>query len=439
MPQGMSCSENKKHFHIVMGSPSLRVRTITAFVSLEKGEPHVWRSIVKIAATFLRQAQKLASEKYDLEVQTVRLCTNNFVEYVDLDSGVDKAVEQAKNLESLCAEEGLTFVSIGGCTSVVHYPILSAILSGTSNLFGNIQIGKEEVEGLQRKCEQAAECVHKLSYGTGGESFRFTVCACCPPGIPFFPAAYNVSPSHRSNKSVDEDNNATSAFTFAFGTENSGLLYNVLKEKMETEDGGMQVDQVADVVRQGFDKAFEPLAALASELETTGIKEGHGARFTFEGIDSSIAPGLDHKPLTNSFELFGFGPFGSPGTMAICSMITKGLQSLKSMKLCGYSGLMLPVCEDVGLAEAYSKGGISINNFLEYSSVCGVGLDTFPIAGDTTTKVISGVLMDVCRLAQRWNKPLSCRLLPCVGKKVGERTSFDSPYLVECKLQSLIP
>lgn len=97
------------------------------------------------------------------------------------------------------------------------------------------------------------------------------------------------------------------------------------------------------------------------------------------------------------------------------------------------------MCEDKGLAEAYSKGGITIDNFLQYSSVCGIGLDTFPIAGDTATKVISGVLMDVCRLAQKLKKPLSCRLLPCQGKVAGDNTDFNSPYLVECKLQPLVP
>ena len=98
---------------------------------------------------------------------------------------------------------------------------------------------------------------------------------------------------------------------------------------------------------------------------------------------------------------------------------------------------MLPVCEDVGLAEAYSQGKLTMSELLSYSSVCGVGLDTVPIAGSAaeTEAVVQGILMDVCGLAQKWDKMLSCRLLPCPNKSEGDRTDFKSPYLVDCILR----
>jgi uncharacterized protein (UPF0210 family) len=383
----------------------------------------------------------LAADKYNFEVQTLRLCTNNFGEYMDT-SSQESLVQDAKYIEKVCADCGITFVSIGGCRDASSFDQIVQVLANTTNLFCNIQRGdgsagdENALDGLQSWCEAAAECVQKLSMGSKSESFRFTVCACCPPGIPFFPAAY------WETKRKEED--PVPSFSYAFGTENSGLLYEIFREKIATEN--MQVEGVAQAVKDGFGKVLSPLARLASDLETiVGEKEksaggkGQGSAFNFRGVDASVAPGLDHRSIAEAFELFGFGPFGSPGTLAICSMITKGLKSIETVKLCGYSGLMLPVCEDRGLAEAYSKGNITIDNFLQYSSVCGIGLDTFPIAGDTTTKVVSGVLMDVCRLAHKLKKPLSCRLLPCQGKKAGESTAFNSPYLVECKLKSLVP
>ena len=114
-------------------------------------------------------------------------------------------------------------------------------------------------------------------------------------------------------------------------------------------------------------------------------------------------------------------------------MITKGLREIP-VELCGYAGLMLPVCEDRGLAASYSKGAVRLADFLTLSSVCGVGLDTMPISG-VSDKVITGIFLDVCALALKWKKQLSCRLLPCPGKGPGEATEFNSPYLVDVNLQ----
>jgi len=38
-------------------------------------------------------------------------------------------------------------------------------------------------------------------------------------------------------------------------------------------------------------------------------------------------------------------------------------------------------------------------------------------------------------LAVKWHKPLSARLLPVTGKKAGDATEFDDPYMVNTTLQ----
>ena len=42
---------------------------------------------------------------------------------------------------------------------------------------------------------------------------------------------------------------------------------------------------------------------------------------------------------------------------------------------------------------------------------------------------------DVASLAVKWHKPLSARLLPVAGKKAGDRSEFDDPFLVNAVLQ----
>lgn len=51
-------------------------------------------------------------------------------------------------------------------------------------------------------------------------------------------------------------------------------------------------------------------------------------------------------------------------------------------------------------------------------------------AGDTSQERIAVLLMDMAVLAGALNKPLSTRLLLVPGAVAGDRTHFESPYLV---------
>lgn len=169
----------------------------------------------------------------------------------------------------------------------------------------------------------------------------------------------------------------------------------------------------------------------------------------------------------------------------LAERITAALKSLP-VKLCGYSGLMLPVCEDSRLAAAADEGRLSLQarclftpctakhcsclhasscnptavlpsvhpalpatlqSLLLYSAVCGVGLDTVPVPGATQQQpaaereallgATAAVLLDTAALAFRLGKPLSVRLLPVPGGVPGQRTNFDSPYLLNCAILPL--
>lgn len=109
----------------------------------------------------------------------------------------------------------------------------------------------------------------------------------------------------------------------------------------------------------------------------------------------------------------------------------------KSIKLAGYSGLMLPVMEDVVLAQRAAEGRFSFRDLLTFSAVCGVGLDTVPVPGDTSEEVLAGVYMETATMAFRLNKPLSCRVLPQQGKVAGDVTDVASPYLCNTTVFSI--
>jgi uncharacterized protein (UPF0210 family) len=98
---------------------------------------------------------------------------------------------------------------------------------------------------------------------------------------------------------------------------------------------------------------------------------------------------------------------------------------------------MLPVLEDVRLAQRWSEGRLTLDSLLAYSAVCGTGIDTVPLPGNITEEQLGRIIGDVASLSVKWHKQLSVRLFPVPGKGAGERTEFDSPYLVNATIQPM--
>ena len=92
---------------------------------------------------------------------------------------------------------------------------------------------------------------------------------------------------------------------------------------------------------------------------------------------------------------------------------------------------MLPVLEDSVLAARASAG---------LASRCQSCCSTRPSAGPASIpcrcpatprpSILAAIVLDVSALAVALQKPLSARLFPVPGKVAGERTEYDSPYLV---------
>ena len=71
--------------------------------------------------------------------------------------------------------------------------------------------------------------------------------------------------------------------------------------------------------------------------------------------------------------------FGASGTVEASALLTRVFKSIKGVDLVGFSGLMLALTEDRGLAEGSKNNNFDIRSLLTYSAVCGIGLDTVPI------------------------------------------------------------
>jgi hypothetical protein len=76
-------------------------------------------------------------------------------------------------------------------------------------------------------------------------------------------------------------------------------------------------------------------------------------------------------------------------------------------------------------------------DLLLYAAVCGTGLDTVPLPGDTPSDALAAVLLDLAVLSQRLGKPLTARLMPIPGKAAGDLTQFDFAYFANSRILPL--
>ena len=90
----------------------------------------------------------------------------------------------------------------------------------------------------------------------------------------------------------------------------------------------------------------------------------------------------------------------------------------------GLSGAFIPVSEDAGMIAAASAGRLSIEKLEAMTCVCSVGLDMIAIPGDTPASTISGIIADEAAIGMVNAKTTAVRLIPVIGKGVGETANF---------------
>ena len=157
----------------------------------------------------------------------------------------------------------------------------------------------------------------------------------------------------------------------------------------------------------------------------------------FGGLDFSLAPFPEEsRSLGAAMQRLGVPKVGLHGSLAAAAILTEAIQRADFPRA-GFSGLMLPVLEDAVLAQRAAEGTLTIKDLLLYSAVCGSGLDTVPLPGDTTPEQIAALLLDLSALAVRLDKPLTARLMPIPGKKAGDPTGFDFAFFANSRVMAL--
>ena len=386
---------------------SVKIRSIT--MGLAPGFP-LQTERIKKAGLFAKQIKTLCEEE-GYEVQTLRLATPPFPQYLTGQSSA-AVLRFAQELEACCVENGLEYcalgpVDLGQREEHAFADLLPDLIAQTEVVFASVRLGDGQQPPSASMTQAVAEMMRKIARSTadGFGNLRFAAGIHIRPHTPFFPAAYHS------------------------GTPAFGLACQAADVVASAANADLSPADTVGQIRTAFERQLAP-------LERRLQKHGQG-RFRFVGYDLSPAPGPGPDgSIARAIESISGVAFGAPGTLAAAALVTAGVKET-ALQQCGYCGLMLPVLEDAGLAACNDQGNIRLSQLLTYSAVCGTGLDTIPLAGDVSQRELAQLLSDVNALGWKLEKPLSVRLLPIPGKRVGEMTTFDFPFFVNTRVMAV--
>ncbi len=145
-------------------------------------------------------------------------------------------------------------------------------------------------------------------------------------------------------------------------------------------------------------------------------------------VDLSLAPTpAAGDSVAEILENMGLECTGTHGTTAALALLNDAVKKggvMASSHVGGLSGAFIPVSEDRGMIEAVEKGVLSLEKLEAMTAVCSVGLDMIAIPGDTSAATISGIIADEISIGVVNTKTTAVRVIPVVGKGVGENVEF---------------
>ena len=145
-------------------------------------------------------------------------------------------------------------------------------------------------------------------------------------------------------------------------------------------------------------------------------------------VDLSLAPTpAVGDSVGEILEEIGLEYAGAPGTTAALALLNDQVKKggvMASSYVGGLSGAFIPVSEDQRMIDAVSAGALTLEKLEAMTCVCSVGLDMIAIPGDTSPATISGIIADEMALGMINQKTTAVRLIPGIGKTVGDQAEF---------------
>ncbi|MBR6785610.1 MAG: PFL family protein [Clostridia bacterium] len=188
-----------------------------------------------------------------------------------------------------------------------------------------------------------------------------------------------------------------------------------------TKAGDCDLTAVADLIKKTAFKITRMGQLVASEASRRlGVPFGI--------VDLSLAPTpAIGDSVAHILEEMGLECCGCHGTTAALALLNDAVKKggvMASSHVGGLSGAFIPVTEDAGMIDAARCGCLTLNKLEAMTAVCSVGLDMINIPGDTPAEVISAIIADEAAIGMVNSKTTAVRVIPAIGKQVGEELSF---------------
>ncbi len=401
---------------------NLDVRTITLGISLmdcidsdlAKLNEKIYHKIISLAGNLVATGQEIEHE-FGIPIVNKRIS----VTPIALIGGAacrtpDDYVEIAKTLDRSAKEVGVNF--IGGYSALVS----KAMTAGDERLIRSIP---KALACTERVCSS-------INVGSTRTGINMDAVRLCGDIVKETAEATKEQDSLGCAKLVvfcnAPDDNPFMAGAFLGVTEgDAGINVGV-------SGPGVVRNAVRQVRSADFEELCETIKKTAFKITRVGqLVAGEASKrmgIPFGIIDLSLAPTpAVGDSVAEILEEIGLERVGAPGTTAALAMLNDQVKKggvMASSYVGGLSGAFIPVSEDQGMIDAVKLGALNLEKLEAMTCVCSVGLDMIAIPGKTSAATISGIIADEMAIGMVNQKTTAVRLIPVIGKDVGETAEF---------------
>lgn len=403
---------------------NLDVRTITMGISLydcvsddvDRLCDNIYDKITHKAENLVKTGEDI-SKKYGIPIVNKRVSVTP-IALIGGKADSDGYVKIARTLDRAAKTLGINF--IGGFSALVQKgmsrgseQLIKAIpqsLTETDFLCSSLNVASTKAGINMDAIYMAGNAIKEMAYLTRERNSigcaKFVVFANAPEDNPFMAGAFHGigEPECVINVGVSGPGVVAAAIKRA-GNCDFGSLANIIKKT------AYKITSVGQLVATDAAKALDvPFGIVDLSLAPT------------PAIGDSVARILENMGLEHC---------GTHGTTAALAMLNDAVKKggvMASSSVGGLSGAFIPVSEDEGMIEAAECGALSLTKLEAMTAVCSVGLDMIAIPGDTPATTISGMIADEMALGMVNQKTTAARLIPVIGKGVGDTVEFGGLF-----------
>ena len=401
---------------------NLDVRTITLGISLmdcidtdlETLKKNIYNKITTVAKDLVKTGKEIEAQ-YGIPIVNKRIS----VTPIALIGGSacktpDDYVEIAKVLDQAAKEVGVNF--LGGFSALVSKGITKSddllmhaipkALAETERVCSSINVGSTktgiDMDAVKLMGEIIKETAELTKENDSLGCAKLVVFCNAPDDNPFMAGAFH-------------------------GVTEGDAVINV-----GVSGPGVVKTALSKVRGENFEVLCETIKKTAFKITRVGQLVAQEASrrmgIPFGIIDLSLAPTpAIGDSVAEILQEIGLERAGAPGTTAALALLNDQVKKggvMASSYVGGLSGAFIPVSEDQGMIDAVQDGALTIEKLEAMTCVCSVGLDMIAIPGDTPATTISGVIADEMAIGMVNQKTTAVRLIPVIGKGVGEMVEF---------------